>query len=325
MSAKTQKPPVRLDAATSYFIDQQLEAQDPRKFRQLVPGIVGRRILSVVQGLSRSQPTYSYTMQILKGKTHRHGAKAKDGPTVEVLTEKVIHTIETYPATIEYEYDDVENARLNGLDLPGDKKLAAVTKLEERVDASLATGDGNATGALNHGSVGQTVAGAKTGGGTTAWTNATATADEMVKDVAAMAAATEGALKQARIPGSEMPNFMQWGLVIPSSWWMKAASTYRANTDTSALELIQRLPYIKSVIPWWRAETADAGAARAALLPALDNGAINPMAVGAIVPLDYEELAAQMAGFTVSIPARAKAGGCAIPYPVACRYLDLTA
>lgn len=323
MKTQNQKPPVRLDAATSYFIDQQLEAQDPRKFRQLVPGIVGRRILSVVQGLSRSQPTYSYTMQILKAKTHRHGAKAKDGPTVEVLTEKVIHTIETYPATIEYEYDDVENARLNGLDLPGDKKLAAVTKLEERIDASLATGDGNVTGALNNASVPQTTGAAKTGGGVT-WTGASVTADEMVRDVATMAAATEAALKQARIPGSEMPNFMQWALVLPSSWWMKAASTYRANTDTSALEMIQRLPYIKSVIPWWRAETADGGAARAALLPALDNGAINPMAVGAIVPLDYEELAAQLAGFTVSIPARAKAGGCAVPYPVACRYLDLT-
>lgn len=321
--SKNKQPPIRLDAATSYFIDQQLEAQDPRKFRQLVPGIVGRRILSVVQGLSRSQPTYSYTMQILKAKTHRHGAKAKDAPTVEVLTEKVIHQIETYPAAIEYEYDDVENARLNGLDLPGDKKLAAITKLEERIDESLATGDGNGTGLLNNANISATTAGAKTGGGTT-WTGASVTADEMAKDVASAVSDISSALKQARVPGSDMPNFMQWALVLPDSWYIKAATTYRANTDATALDLIQKMPFIKSVIPWWRAETADGGAARAALVPALDNGGINPLAAGAIVPFDYEEQAPQLSGWTVAIPTRAKAGGVAIPYPVACRYIDLT-
>jgi hypothetical protein len=320
---KTKPQQVRLDAATSYFIDQQLEAQDPRKFRQLVPGIVGRRFIPTVQGLSRSQPTYSYVMQLLKGKTIRHGARAKDSRTVEVVAEKVIHTIETYPTTISYEYDDVENARLNGLDLPNDQKLAAVSTLEEKIDACLATGDGNAKGILNATSVPETTAGAKTGGGNT-WTGASATADELVKDVATAVAATAAALKQARIPGQEMPNFMQWALFLPDSWYVKAATTYRTNTDTSALEMILRMPFIKSVIPWWRAETADAGAARAALVPALDNGAVNPMAAGAIVPFDYEELSPQLSGFTVSIPARAKAGGCAVPYPVACRYIDIT-
>lgn len=317
------QPPVRLDSATSYFIDQQLEAQDPRKFRQLVPGIVGRRFIPSVQGLSRSQPTYSYTMQILKAKTRRHGAKAKDAPTVEVVTEKVIHSIETYPTTISYEYDDVENARINGLDLPGDQKLAAVTKLEEKIDASLAVGEGNATGLLNNANIPQSTGGAKTGGGVT-WTGASVTADEMVKDVATLVSATASALKQARIPGSEMPNFLQWALVLPDSWYIKAATTYRANTDTSALDLIQKMPFIKSVIPWWRSETADGGAARAALIPALDTGAINPMAAGAIVPFDFDQQSPQLSGWTVSIPCRAKAGGVAVPFPVACRYLDLT-
>jgi len=320
---KTKPQVTRLDAATSYFIDQQLEAQDPRKFRQLVPGIVGRRVIPTVQGLSRSQPTYSYVMQLLKAKTRRHGAKSKDAPTVEVLSEKVIHQIETYPTTISYEYDDVENARINGLDLPNDQKLAAVTKLEEKIDQSLAVGEGNSKGILNATSVPETTAGAKTGGGNT-WTGAGATADELVKDVATAVAATAAALKQARVPGQDMPNFMQWALFLPDSWYVKSATTYRANTDTSALEMIQRMPFIKSVIPSWRAETADGGAARAALIPALDNGAINPMAAGAIVPFDYEELAAQLAGFTVSIPARGKAGGCAVPFPVACRYIDIT-
>lgn len=320
MKTNTNPQAVRLDAANSYFVDQQLEAQDPRKMRQLVPGIVGLRTIPKAQGLTRSQPSYAYFMQILKAKTHRHGAKAKDGPTVEVLTEKVTHNIETYPATIEWELDDVENARLNGMDLPGDKTLAAITKLEERVDQSLATGDGAVKGILNNANVPTTNLAAKTGGGT-AWTVATATADEMVKDVKNAAGAAAAALKQARIPGSDMPNFRQWALYLPDSWWMAAAGTYRANTDTSALELIQRLPYIKSVIPWWRAETADGGTdPMFALIPCLDNGAINPMAAGAIVPIDYEELAAQLAGFTVVKPVRAKAGGVAIPYPVACRY-----
>lgn len=322
MKTRTQQPPVRLDAATSFFVDQQLEAQDPRKFRQLVPGIVGRRVIPVVQGLTRSQPTYAYFMQLLKAKARKHGARSKDAPTVEVITEKVTHSIETYTASIDYELDDVENARVNGLDLPADKKLAAITKLEEKIDASLATGDGTVTGILNNGNVPQTVGGAKTGGGV-AWTVATATADEMVKDVKTLVSATTTALKQARVPGTEMPNFLQWALMLPDDWYVAAATTYRANTDTSALEMIQRMPFIKSVIPWWRAGTADAGAARAAIIPALDNGSINPMAAGGLVPFDYEEQAQQLSGWTISIPVRGKAGGVAIPFPVACRYLDL--
>lgn len=320
---KTKPQVTRLDAATSYFIDQQLEAQDPRKFRQLVPGIVGRRVIPTVQGLTRSQPTYSYMMQTLRGKVRKHGPKAKDMPTVEVIAEKVIHSIETYSASIEWEIDDVENARLNGLDLPSDKTQAAVAKLEEKIDASLAVGDGAVTGLLNNANVLQTTAGAKTGGGNT-WTGAGATADELVRDIAAAVAATTTSLKQARVPGSEMPNFMQWALFLPDSWYVKAATTYRANTDTSALEMIQRMPFIKSVIPWWRAETADNGAARAALVPALDNGAVNPMAAGAIVPFDYDQLAPQLSGFTTVIPVRGKAGGVALPYPVATRYIDIT-
>ncbi len=67
------------------------------------------------------------------------------------------------------------------------------------------------------------------------------------------------------------------------------------------------LPFIKAVVPWWRANTADATAVRAALIPALDNGAINPMAAGSIVPFDYEEQAPQLSGWTTSIPVRGKA------------------
>ena len=319
---KNKNQVVRLDAATSYFINQQLEAQDPRKFRQLVPGIVGRRLIPTVQGLSRSQPTYAYVMQLLKAKTFRHGAKAKDAPTVEVVAEKVTHSIETYPASIEYELDDVENARINGLDLPGDKMQAAIAKLEEKIDESLAVGEGNATGILNNANIDSTTAGSKTGGGTT-WTGASVTADEIVRDVANAVSDTTSGLKQARLPGTSMPNFMQWALILPDSWYVKAATTYRPNTDTSALEMIQRMPFIKSVVPWWRAETANATAAMAALIPALDTGAVNPMAAGAIVPFDYEQLAPQLAGFTTAIPVRAKAGGVAVPYPVACRYIVL--
>lgn len=318
---------VRLDAAVSYFIESkhELESMDPRKFRQLVPGIVGRRIFSSVQGLTRSQPVYSYEMQTLKARTRRSAGKAKDAPTVEVVREKVSHTIETYRASVDYELDDVENARINGNDLPGDKRLAAVTTLEEKFDAAIAVGDGDFEGAANNSDIDATVAGAKTGGGTKAWTNATATADEMLKDVANAVSDTTADLKQARVPGSDMPMFNQWSLVLPESWYVKAATTYRTNTDTSALEMIQRMPFIKAVVPWWRMETADAGAARAALYPALDNGAINPMAVGIILPIDYEEFAPEVhGGEHIVIPVRGKCGGAAIPYPVACRYIDIS-
>jgi hypothetical protein len=316
-------PQARFDAV-SYFLDQELEAKDPRKFAQLVPGIVGRRILSNVQGLTRSQPVYSYEMQTLKAKTKRGAPKAKDAHTVEVVREKVTHQIEEYPASMEWHLDEVENARINGRNLPDDKRLAAVTKLEEAIDKSLAVGDGaNVTGLLNNANVNDSTAGAKTGGGA-AWTVAGATADEMVLDVTTAVATIEARATQVRIPGVDMPAFNQWCLILPTTWYVKAASKYRANTDSTALDLIQRLPFIKSVVPWWRANTADATAVRAMLVPALDTGAINPMAAGAIVPFDYEQTAPQLVGFNTVVPCRAKAGGVAMPYPVMCEYIDIT-
>lgn len=310
--------------AVSYFLDQELEAKDPRKFAQLVPGIVGKRILTAVQGLTRSQPVYSYEMQLLKAKTKRGASKAKDANTVEVLREKVTHQIEEYPASIEWHLDEVENARLNGRNLPDDKRLAAVTKLEEAIDASLAAGDGaNTTGLLNNSNVDDIQTIVKTGGGY-AWTAAGATADEMVADIALAVSTIEARALSARVPGASFPAFNQWSVILPSTWYVKAATKYRANTDTTALELILRMPFIKAVVPWWRANTADATAVRAALIPALDNGAINPMAAGAIVPFDYDQLAPQLVGYNTVTPCRAKAGGVAMPYPVMCQYLDIT-
>lgn len=310
--------------AVSYFLDQELESKDPRKFAQLVPGIVGRRILTPVQGLSRSQPVYSYEMMILKAKTKRGAPKSKDAHTVEVVREKVTHNIEEYPASMEWHLDEVENARINGRSLPDDKRLAAITKLEEAIDKSLATGDGaNTTGLLNNANVNDSTAGAKTGGGA-AWTAAGATADEMVLDVTTAVETIENRSEQARIPGVDMPAFNQYTLILPTTWYVRASSKYRPNTDSTALDLIMRLPYIKSVVPWWRANAADAGAVRAALIPALDNGAINPMAAGAIVPFDYEQGSPQLAGFNTVVPVRGKAGGVAMPYPVMCEYIDIT-
>lgn len=316
-------PQARFDAV-SYFLDQELEARDPRKFSHLVPGIVGRRILSAVQGLTRSQPVYTYEMLRLLAKTKRGGRKAKDAHTVEVVREKVTHQIEEYPASMEWHLDEVENARLNGRSLPDDKRLAAVTKLEEAIDKSLAVGDGtNVTGLLNNANVHETTAAAKTGGGNT-WTGTGVTADEMVKDITTAVSTIEARAGQARIPGVDMPAFNQFTVILPTSWYIKAAATYRANTDATALDLIQRLPFIKAVVPWWRANSADATAVRAALIPALDNGAINPMAAGAIVPFDYEQTAPQLVGFNTVVPCRAKAGGVAMPYPVMCEYIDIT-
>lgn len=316
----------RYDAADQYFLTQQLQAFDPQTRYQLVPGIVGRKIIPRISNASANLPSYKYTMTKVSGRTQRSGPKGRNNPTVNVTKEEVVNSIKTFEHTASWTIDDVRAAREVGADLDMDTMVAAMTSIEQDFDAALASGVAgtNITGLMNNTQIVATAAIDK-GGGVTSWLDATGvvSADEIIADVRKLIQDAQTALKQAQVPGTDMRMFDQFALFLPLAHFSFIDMTPRsATTDTTILEFIRKFSALKAVVPWWRLDTAGAASApKACLAPALDNGIMNPLAGGALLPLDFERLPEQPTGRNVVVPCAGKCGGVVIPYPVGFRYL----
>lgn len=316
----------RFDEADSFFIQQELTKIDPRTLYELVPGVVGRRHLPRIEAVSPNMPSYKYTMIKMRGSAKKTGRKAKDAPSVEVVRTETVHTIKTFEEEATWTVDEVRAAREAGHSLDSVKILTAITKIEQEFDGALCTGISgtSATGLANHPDVEDTQASDK-GSGQRSWLHTNADPDEIIGDVRTLISEGLADLKQAQVPGSDMPMFQQFTLFLPLAHYnhidMRPRST---GTDTTILEFIKKFSAIKAVIPWWRLDTADpdgGGTPLAVLAPALDNGNVNPLAGGALLPLDFERLPEQYSGRNVTVPCAGKCGGFAMPYTVAFRYL----
>lgn len=306
----------RWDAGDTFFIQNQLQAYDPATRYHLVPGVVGRRYIKPVEGVSPNQPSYKYTMTKLIGSAKRSMRGAKDAPGVKVVKEEVLQSVKTFDENASWTVDEARAAREAGGNLSMDTMLAAQVSIEQQIDAALCSGVSgtNITGLANASGVGITTA-------TASWT--TATNDQILGDIRQMIIDTTTALKQAHLPGNSQLMFDQFVLWLPLAKYGQVDMTPRsATSDTTILDLIKRFTAVKSVIPWWRLDTAGPGGTpQAVLTPALDDGTVNPLAVGSILPQDFEMLPEQYSGRSVTVPCAGKCGGLAIPYPVSCRYL----
>lgn len=304
----------RVDAADSYFVQQQLTQFDPQTRYHLVPGVVGRRIIPRVEGLSPNLPSYRYTMTKFQVSTKRSRGRGRDIPVGSVTKEEVVHTISTFEHNASWTIDEVRAARESNSDLSMDKMVGAMTSIEQDIDSALATGiSGTAiTGLMNNSSIGSTAAAGS-------W--ASATADAIIQDVANLITAAIDGLKQAQVPGKNDVMFTQFALYLPLAKYAFIDMKPRGSVnDTTVLEMIKKFSALKAVVPWWRLDSIS-GSPKAVLVPALDNGIMNPLAGGALLPLDFERLPEQYTGRTVNVPCAGKCGGFACPYPIAFRYL----
>lgn len=307
----------RLDQADTYFLGEQLRGIDPTRYYHLVPGIVGRRILPPVDGISPNKTVHGFDMiRMQAAPARKGGGRGRNAPTVNVTKTRTTQSIKTYEETATWTVDEVRLAREVGEDLPRQTIETAVAAIEQRIDGCLATGDTEAAipGFANHSAISSINA-------TAAWSGATPA--QILGDIQVLIDTTVAGLKQGQVPGANMPMFDQFTLVMPLQYRTKWMMTRIDNTsDTTIGTFIKdNLDSVKAVKWWHRLDTANGGNPMAVLAPALDNGAINPMAGGAVLPLDFEVLPEQYDGRSVIAPCAGKCGGFAARYPVAFRYL----
>lgn len=306
----------RFDTVDTYFISNQLQSFDPRTRYQLVPGVVGRKLIPRIEGVSPNLPSYKYTMTKLSGTTKRGRGRGRNAPTGNVVKTETTVSIETFEHEATWTIDAVRAARETGSDLAMDTMVAAMTSIEQDIDSALAIGipQNGQTGLMNNTDIGSTSAAGS-------WT--TATPAVMIQDITNLITAAVDGLKQAQIPGKNDVMFTQFSLYLPLSSYQIIDMTPRGSVnDTTVLEFIKKFSALKGVAPWWRLDTAGSGnSPKAVLVPALDNGVMNPLAGGALLPLDFERLPEQYAGRNVNVPCAGKCGGFVCPYPIGFRYL----
>lgn len=306
----------RFDANDQFFLSNQLQSTDPTAYYHLVPGVVGRRIIPAIAGVSPNASVYKFKMSRLQGAAKRGGSRGRGAPSVSVVRTEETQAIKLLEAEASWTIDEVRASRHAGENLPEETMQSAVTSIEQKIDEVLAVGDVPAGiyGLANNPAIGFSNA-------TAAW--AGATSDQILGDITGLVDSALVGLKQGQMPGSDMPMFDQFALYLPYRYKTKMETTRigTPNDETIMSFIEKRYSSIKSIKFWWRLDTANAGNPTAVLAPALDNGAMNPMAGGAILPMDFEQLPEQYDGRSVIVPCAGKCGGMAVRHAVAFRYL----
>jgi hypothetical protein len=309
----------RMDAQDQYFLSNQLQSFDPTSYYHLVPGVVGRKLIPAIDGVSKNMPVYKFKMVRLRGQVKMGGPRTKGQSSVSAIRTEETQAIKILEDDMTYNIDELRAAQEAGQDLPKDTQLAAVTAIEQKIDSMLALGDtlSGIPGIANNANVPNTNA-------TATWL-AAATPDQIIGDVTNIISLTQDALKQGQIPGQEIPFFDQFSLFLPVKHLTKIMTTRLGATNDITIYkfIVENFAMLKSIRPWWRLDTANGGNPMAVLVPALDNGQMNPFAGGALLPMDFEMLPEQYDGRDINIPCAGKCGGVVIRHPVAFRTLKV--
>lgn len=318
----------RLDSGGNIFLQRELETVDPVNYMTLFAGLLGRRYVPLVENVSPLDNVYTYKKFTITGQA-KPGApdrRANDATVVGVTMTPLSQPIEQIPTSYGWGVREIAQAAKHNIPLDQLTIQAAMSVVARAQDTMIAFGlsGSGILGLLNNDNVDFTTPSTKTGAGAgTKWIR-TVPVDpkEILADVAKMVSDVRKALKQASfLPGGgAIPAFDSFTLLLDTANYTYIATTPRSdNSDTSILKwIIQNIPWLNSIEEWWQCDLADtAGTGPRAVLYPMD-----PMCLGAVIPVDFLSLPPQEEGHNIVVPASGSCGGTVIRYEVACRYME---
>lgn len=309
-----------LDSNENVFLGREVEKLDPRNFMTLFAGLYARRFVPTIPGIQSWQEAYSYVMYTMTGQAKRGapGGHAKDMPTVNWTKKKYSRTIKSIPAAYQWTIDEIRAAANTGVPLEQMSVQGAMNVIMRAIDEMLAFGDAGSdiTGLLNNPEVDDTLVPVDKTGGGKVWTDASQP-KEWIADINILINGTRDRLQQASEMNSEIPVFDKFVILAPQNHYQKMADTPRSdNSDTTVLQwLLKNNPWIESIEEWYKCGTADDGDPQLTCYPRQE------LAVGGIVPTEFESFNPQESGLDIVVPCRGKCGGVVMRYPVAVSYL----
>ncbi len=309
----------RFDANETIFFSRELETIDPTEFMTLFAGLLGRRLIPLIENVDPLDLVYTYRMWEITGRANVGGPNSNDDGIVGIKATETSQPIKKIPVSYSWTVDEIKQAAKKGVALDRLTVQAAMSTVARKVDDMLAFGEGSQiTGLLNNADVDDSSTPVTKTPSGTAWTDTSLPA-ELLADLNKIVNDTRAALKQAsNAPGGDgTPAFDRFVIALPSTHYALIASTPRSSTsDTTILQyFLRNNPWVESVEEWWKLDTADGGDPMIVCYPR------DPMCLGALIPREFESLPPQEEGHSIVVPASGKCGGVVIRYPVAVRYL----
>lgn len=259
--------------------------------------------------------TVTYYSSDSVGKAKWINGNAKDVPLVNSAHEK--HETEVYTAAIGYGYglEEINQARLLGMNLDATDAMAARRAYEQMVyDVTfLGDADKNFEGLLGYTGVPAASVAADGTGSATFWS--TKTPDQIIRDVNALLIGIHSATKTVELADT---------LLLPVTSWQYISSTRLTDTNMTILEFIQRANVYTAqtgqplTIRMHRdLETAGAGSTKRMVAYRR-----SPEVLKLHIPMDHQFLPVQVEGLYFTVPGVFRLGGLDIRLPLAVSYGD---
>lgn len=315
----------RLDSFDIAFLNRELRHIDPVSYPTLFAGLLGRRYIPLIEGVSPLQNEYQYTLMTISGDAKLGAPGSADMTRVSVSYTPVVSSIKQIPVTMSWTTRELkQSAAFIGGKLQEDTIRAAMSVVNRKREAMLALGvtGTNIGGLLNNASINTTSAATKSGTGAgTLWIRAIPVdPNEVLADISKMVANARTQLKQASFApgGDNMPAFARWVLLLDEANYTYISQTPRSTTsDRTILQwALTQNPWLESIEEWNQCDTAASGGNHLAVLYPRD-----VMCVGCLIPDEWSMEPWQYEGHNIVVPANGSCGGTVVKYPVACQYL----
>lgn len=295
---------LKLDAAESAFFERQLEHIYSQTYDIKFATLRARDFVPVSNVANAGATSVTYRQMDRVGRAKVISNNAKDLPRVDVFGEEFNRPVREVGASYGWNIKELRSAQMAGENLNARRASAARRAIEEELDAIACFGspeNGIADGFLNNPNVPSIVAAAT-------WPLPT-TPDDIIGDI--------GSAVQRIVNltlGVEMPDT----ILLPTDRFALIATTRLTDSDRTILDFVRAsFPMITSIEPWYRLDTAGAGATRRMVVYKR-----SPDILTQEIPSEFEQLPVQEMGLEFIVNAMASTAGTALYYPLAVDFTD---
>lgn len=291
------------DANETMSFARALEAIDQQLYRVAYPELKGTLLVPVIGSIPAGAEEYTYRYADEIGEAKVTANLANDVPRVDLQGAEATSPIVSVTAAYGYSIQDGRRSALQGLSLDAERALTARRTIARKVNSLLLLGDATV------GAVGLYKSAAVQSVSVVTGTWSSATADNILGDLLALEREVITDTKGVEAPDT---------LVMPPSLYARATTARLSNTETTALQFfLKNSLSVKNVETDALLETAGAGSVARLVVYTR-----NPEKVGAVLPIEFEQLAPEAQGFEFVVNCHARCGGTVIRYPGSMAYMD---
>ncbi len=301
----------RFDADESAVLARQLESIEKVVTQTIYPELKALMFVPLIAGVDPGADIYTWQRSDMVGEAKLMANRGGDLPRVDMSLNENYVPIRTVGDKYDYTTQELRafqlaKARGGSIQLDVERARIARLMIDRKIDAMVTSGESSVsglTGFVNNSNV--TII-APTAG---AWS--TATAPQILQDMQKLEKQVYTQSNEA-LPATTM--------LLPLNQFAIASQTpLGVNSDKTVLQFfLANSLSIKEVLPWYKLTNAGAGGS-------IDRAVAyrrDPMVVGAVVPLLFEQQPPQPRDLGFDIACEARCGGCVVKMPLGMAYLD---